>query len=222
MQIAILLFDGMTALDAVGPYEVLHRIPGAEVKMVAEAPGPVRTANQDLALHADYALADVHHTDVLVVPGGDGTRDLMNHRPTLDWIRSINKTSQWTTSVCTGSLVLGGAGLLQGVQATTHWLAFGTLEATGAIPTNRRVVERGKIMTSAGVSAGIDMALRLAARLGGEVVAQSIQLAIEYDPDPPFDTGSTAKASDDLIELVRNVAKQSGLNVDSPLEAYKQ
>ncbi len=192
MRIAIPLFDGITALDAVGPYEVLSRLPGAEIRFVAAEPGPKRTETGMLSLIADAALTDLPDPEVVVVPGGFGTRALMENHTLLDWLRAVHETSEWTTSVCTGSLLLAAAGILGGMEATTHWLELDTLERYGAHPVTRRVVERGKVITAAGVSSGIDMALTLAARLAGEHVAQAIQLSIEYDPEPPFDTGSPA------------------------------
>ena len=194
MQIAIPLYERFTALDAVGPYEVLSRLPGATVTFVAERAGPVRTDTGMLGLTADAALTDLPSPDVVVVPGGFGTRALLGHAPLLDWIRGAHETSRWTTSVCTGSLLLAAAGLLDDTEATTHWAARDLLESLGARYVERRVVEQGKLVTGAGVSAGIDMALTLAARIAGDTVAQAIQLGIEYDPQPPFDAGSPAKA----------------------------
>jgi len=202
MEIAILIFDRLTALDAVGPYEVLSRLPGAEVRFVAEEPGPKRTETDMLSLVADYALADVSEPEILVVPGGFGTRPLIGHEPVLDWIRSAHERSTWTTSVCTGSLLLGAAGVLDGLKATSHWLELERLREFGAEPTAERVVEQGKVITAAGVSSGIDMALRLAAHVAGEDVAQAIQLGIEYDPQPPFDAGSPQKAPQHVVDLV--------------------
>jgi putative intracellular protease/amidase len=203
MKIAIPIFDKVTALDAVGPYEVLSRLPGAELKFVGFEPGPVKTDNRMLALHVETALEDFADPDIVVVPGGFGTRALMRDAFMLEWIRQVHRTSQWTTSVCTGSLLLGAAGLLDGLDATTHWAAMDVLEQLGARPTGRRVVEQGKIITAAGVSAGIDMALRLAAHVAGDQIAQAIQLGIEYDPQPPFDAGSPEKAPADVVALVR-------------------
>jgi putative intracellular protease/amidase len=202
MEIAILIFDRLTALDAVGPYEVLSRLPGAEVRFVAEEPGPKRTETRMLSLVADHALADVSEPEILVVPGGFGTRPLMDHEPVIDWIRSAHEGSTWTTSVCTGSLLLGAAGVLRGLKATSHWLELERLRELGAEPTSERVVEQGKVITAAGVSSGIDMALRLAAHVAGEDIAQAIQLGIEYDPQPPFDAGSPEKAPQRIVDLV--------------------
>jgi putative intracellular protease/amidase len=203
MDIAIPLYDRFTALDAVGPYEVLARIPGATVHFVAEAPGPIRTETRSLAMTADEALQDLPHPDVVVVPGGYGTRALLEDDAMLSWIRTAHETSKYTTSVCTGSLLLGAAGILDGLEATTHWMELETLREFGARPTGRRVVEQGKVITAAGVSSGIDMALTLTAHLAGDMVAQAIQLGIEYDPQPPFDTGSPEKAPPELVEGLR-------------------
>ncbi len=204
MNIAIPIFDQITALDAVGPYEVLSRLPGATVNFIAAERGPKRTENQMLALHADLALDELTDPEVVVVPGGFGTRALIDDEMMLAWVRRAHETSRWTTSVCTGALVLGAAGVLEGLEATTHWLLLDALAKYGATPVTRRVVEQGKVITAAGVSSGIDMALTLAARLAGEELAQAIQLGIEYDPEPPFDSGSTAKAPAEIIELVRS------------------
>jgi putative intracellular protease/amidase len=203
MKIAIPIFDRVTALDAVGPYEVLSRLPGADLKFVGLEPGPVKTDNRMLSLNAEVALEEFAEPDILVFPGGFGTRALMKDERVLDWVRSVHQQTQWTTSVCTGSLVLAAAGLLRGLEATTHWASLHVLERLGAKPTGRRVVEQGKIVTAAGVSSGIDMALRLAGHVAGDQVAQAIQLGIEYDPQPPYDSGSPDKATPDVIALVR-------------------
>ena len=203
MNVAIPIFDQFTALDAVGPYEVLSRVPGATVHFIAADPGPKRTENGMLALTADLALDEMAHPEVIVVPGGFGTRALMSDETILAWLRIAHESSEWTTSVCTGSLLLAAAGILVGLEATTHWLELETLRSHGATPVARRVVEQGKVMTAAGVSAGIDMALTLTARIAGDELAQAIQLGIEYDPAPPFNSGSPATASARLVELVR-------------------
>lgn len=202
MQIVFLLFDGLTALDAIGPYEVLWRIPGARVRFVAASAGPIRTDEGALALVAQASLDEVDRADVLVVPGGFGTRALERDERVLAWIRAIHETTRHTTAVCTGSIVLAAAGLLRGLPATTHWHYRPRLEAYGAIPVAERVVERGKITTAAGVSAGIDMALALTARLASPEVAQAIQLGIEYAPEPPFDAGTPETAPPMIRELV--------------------
>ena len=206
MKVAIPLYDRFTALDAVGPYEVIQRIPGAEITWLAHAPGLVGTDTGQLRLHADAAFEDLPDPDIVVVPGGTGTHDFLEDERLVGWIRKAHETSQWTTSVCTGSLLLGAAGVLDGLEATSHWLDIDFLERYGASPTDRRVVEQGKVITAAGVSSGIDMGLVLAARIAGPEVAQAIQLGIEYDPQPPFDAGSVEKASPEIVELVRAVA----------------
>jgi transcriptional regulator GlxA family with amidase domain len=205
MDIAIPLFDRLTALDAVGPYEVLSRLPGARVRFVAVQPGPKRTETNMLSLVADESLDDVPAPDIIVVPGGIGTRALVADEALIGWVQRAHETSTWTTSVCTGALVLAAAGLLDGLQATTHWAARDTLGDLGAIPIAQRVVQQGKIVTAAGVSAGIDMALFLAAQIAGDQVAQAIQLGIEYDPQPPFDCGSLEKAPAEIVAMVRGV-----------------
>lgn len=194
MEIALFVFDKMTPFDAVGPLEVIGRVPGATVKIVGKTAGPVRAGH--LGLTADYAMADVMSPDILLVPGAADMSHITSDDEILDWVRTVDGTSTWTTSVCTGALVLGAAGLLQGKRATTHWSAVNQLEGYGAIVTDRRVVTDGKIMTGAGVSAGIDMALTLLAEVAGEDHAQFVQLMTEYDPQPPFDSGSLAKAPD--------------------------
>ena len=202
MHVAIPLFDGLTALDAIGPYEVLSRAPGWDLTFVAEEPGGKRTDNDLLTLTADAALADVPRPDVIVVPGGAGTR-----RPgvegLVEWISDVHEHTTWTTSVCTGSLLLGRAGVLDGIRATGHWMHLETLREYGAEPTSERVVEQGKVITAAGVSSGIDMALRLLQLELGDDVAQAVQLSIEYDPQPPLDAGSPDKAPPHIVDLVR-------------------
>lgn len=208
MDIAIVTFDGITALDAVGPYEVLWRLPGASVRFVAIEPGLKRDDRGAFGVLAEHALVDAGRPDVVVVPGGLGTRAAMEDEALLDWLREAHQHSRWTTSVCTGSLILGAAGLLDGLRATTHWLSLDRLAELGAEPTSERVVEQGKIVTAAGVSAGIDMALVLAERVAGTEVAQAIQLSIEYDPEPPFDAGSPEKAPAEVVEGVRRATRR--------------
>ena len=205
MKVAIPIFDRLTALDAVGPYEVLSRVPGATVHFLAAEPGPKRTESGMLALTADLALEELTNPDVIVVPGGPGTRALTGDEHILGWLRRAHETSVWTTSVCTGSLLLAAAGLLDGLEATTHWLALDLLAEYGAKPVSRRIVEhpQARIITAAGVSSGIDMALALASRIAGDEMAQAIQLGIEYAPEPPFDSGSPAKAPAEIVTLVR-------------------
>ena len=203
MQIAIPLYDGFTALDAIGPYEVLSRLPGASFVFVAEQPGPKRTDNDLLAITAPHGLEDATEPDVIVVPGGPYSRDIGAQAGLIEWIRAVHPHTTWTTSVCTGSLLLGEAGVLDGLEATTHWLERETLRRYGATPSADRVVEQGKVITAAGVSAGIDMALTLAARIAGDDVAQALQLVIEYDPQPPFASGSPERAPAHITDFVR-------------------
>jgi transcriptional regulator GlxA family with amidase domain len=203
MDIAILLYPRLTALDAIGPYEVLSRLPGASLRFVASERGPVHTDNGMLTLVAEHSLDDVPRPDIVLVPGGPGEVAARAGESVLEWLRAVDETSTWTTSVCTGSLILAAAGLLDGRRATGHWLALDELGRLGAIPVSERVVFDGKIVTAGGVSAGIDMALALAAKVAGETVAQAIQLGIEYDPQPPFDAGSPAKAPAEIVDLLR-------------------
>jgi transcriptional regulator GlxA family with amidase domain len=202
MNIAIVLYDRFTALDAIGPYEVLSRLPGASLRFVAERPGPVATDNGMLTVIAEASLDDAGRPDIVLVPGGPGEVGARAGGALLEWLRVADEASTWTTSVCTGSLVLAAAGLLQGRRATAHWLAMQELGRLGAVPTHERVVFDGKYVTGAGVSAGIDMALALAVRVAGESVAQAIQLGIEYDPQPPLDAGSPAKAPAAIVEML--------------------
>ena len=202
MQIAFLLYDGFTALDIIGPYDVLSNLPGCEPVFVAERAGPVRNESKTLGLVADRSLGEVPRPDIVVVPGGFGTRVLLGHEPLLGWLRAAHESTTWTTSVCTGSLLLAAARILDGVPATTHWLARDTLASLGAEVVPERVVQQGKIITAAGVSAGIDMALRLVQLVAGDDAAQAVQLAIEYDPAPPFDAGSPEKAPAPVVESV--------------------
>jgi putative intracellular protease/amidase len=204
MNIAIVLYDRFTALDAIGPYEVLSRLPGASVVFAAAQPGPMRTDNGMLTLVAERSLEQVRRPDIVLVPGGPGEVAERAGGPVLEWLKAVDETSTWTTSVCTGSLILAAAGLLTGRRATSHWLALEELRGLGAEAVQERVVFDGKLVTAAGVSAGIDMALTLAARVAGEAVAQAIQLAIEYDPEPPFDAGSPQKAPVQIVELLRS------------------
>ena len=202
MKIVFLLFDGITALDAIGPYEVLARLPGAEVTFAAPARGVVRTDNGFLGLAADVAIDEVDRADLLVVPGGFGTRALERDARVLAWIRAIDATTRITASVCTGALVLGAAGLLRGRRANTHWALRERLAEHGALPVAERTVRDGKYASAAGVSAGIDLALALAVELAGADVAGAIQLGIEYDPAPPLDCGDAARAPAPLVAAV--------------------
>jgi transcriptional regulator GlxA family with amidase domain len=207
MQIAILLYEKLTALDAIGPYEVLRSVPGWDVRFVAAERGEVRADSGALGLNADHALEEVGEPDIVLVPGGEGSEELMADEATLSWLRRVDEQTTWTTSVCTGSLLLAAAGLLEGRRATSHWLFLERLRDYGADPVGGRFVEDGKLLTAAGVSAGIDMALHLVGREAGPEVAQAIQLGIEYDPQPPYDAGSPEKAPREIVELVTSVSR---------------
>ncbi|MEU5897324.1 DJ-1/PfpI family protein [Streptomyces venezuelae] len=203
MQIAIALYERFTVLDAIGPYQTLVNLPGAETVLVAEQAGPVRDDNGSLALVADQSFAEVQRPDIVVVPGGPGQSDQMENEALLGWLRTVDATTTWTTSVCTGSLALAAAGLLKGRRATSHWLALAELDRLGVESTGERVVFDGKYVTAAGVSAGIDMGLTLAGRIAGDEHAQTVQLLAEYDPQPPYDAGSPEKAPAHLVAKFR-------------------
>ncbi|CAM2005378.1 DJ-1/PfpI family protein [Acanthopleuribacter pedis] len=204
MDIVMLLFPRMTALDYVGPHEVLSRLPGVTVHRAAVVPGRI-WCDSGMGLIADHGIAEISTADVLLIPGGSGIGPLLVNTQVIEWVQALAAKAEWTTSVCTGSLLLGAAGLLRDKPATTHWYATKKLATFGAQPTHQRVVESGNIITAAGVSAGIDMALTLAARLRGEDIAQAIQLGLEYDPQPPFDSGSPLKASAAIKATVEKV-----------------
>ncbi len=210
MRTVVLVFDGITALDAIGPYEVLRSVPGWEVQFAGLERGEVRTDSGALGLSADHALDEVGEPEVILVPGGVGNRALMENEDVLAWLRRVDATTKWTTSVCTGSLVLGAAGLLTGKRATGHWLFLEPLREFGAEPVGGRFVEDGKVITAAGVSAGIDMALHLVGREVGPEVAEAVQLGIEYDPQPPFDSGAPHKAPAAIVEIVTAVSEAEG------------
>ncbi|WP_033293998.1 DJ-1/PfpI family protein [Amycolatopsis jejuensis] len=204
MQVAFVLFPGLTVLDMMGPFEVLAFVPGVETVLVAEKPGPVVSEKDSLVLQAGAGFAEVTRPDVVVVPGGPGQADQMADGPLHQWLRSVDRTATWTTSVCTGSLILAAAGLLQGRRATTHWLAKDQLPQFGVTPATERVVFDGHYVTAAGVSSGIDMALTLVGRIAGDRAAQSRQLSIEYAPEPPYDAGSPETAPVEVVaDLVR-------------------
>ena len=204
LQVAILLYDGMTALDAIGPYEVLQSPTlGTDVRFVAREKGAKRTDFGRLRLTADYTLDETTSPDILVVPGTAFPQAMMGDQLVLEWIAQVHRTTKWTTSVCTGALGLAAAGVLQGLKATTHWLALDVLKQFGAVSTKERVVRDGKVLTAAGVSSGIDMALTLVAEEFGAEAAQLTQLLIEYDPQPPFDAGSPDKAPTAIVNAAR-------------------
>ena len=210
LSIAIPLFPRFTALDGIGPYEVLQRIPDFDITFVGHERGEVRSENGFLGITCDATFDEMPRPDVIVFPGGVGTRPLMADERVLEWVRTAHETSRFTTSVCTGALVLGAAGLLEGLTATTHWAAYDALAKTGAEPTAQRVVEHldRRIITAAGVSSGIDMALRLVEILVDRTAAEASQLMIEYDPQPPFDAGSVAKSDDTIMTRVIEYAQQ--------------
>jgi transcriptional regulator GlxA family with amidase domain len=205
-QIAILLYPGVTALDAVGPWEVLSRMPNAEVRLVGKQVGPVMTEGGALLLGVTHTVAETPSADLVLVPGGTSTPSQMVDDEVLDWLRRVHETTTWTASVCTGALILGAAGILKGLAATTHWYKMGVLKIMGAKPQpDERVVRSGKIVTAAGVSAGIDLALWLAGEIAGRQWAEAIQLTIEYNPHPPFDAGHMSKASKDTHHLAKEI-----------------
>jgi len=206
MQITILLFDKLAAQDAVGPYEVFRCVPGWDVRFAGLRAGEVRSEG-GLGLTVDQTLEQATEADLVLVPGGRGSDDLLEDETVLSWLREIDAGTKWTTSVCTGAQLLGAAGLLKGKRATSNWLALEDLRKYGADPIGGRWVEDGKTITAAGVTAGIDMALHLVGREAGPEVAQAVQLGIEYDPDPPFDAGSPEKAPDAIVELVTSVSR---------------
>ena len=210
MQIAIPLFPRFTALDGIGPYEVLQRIPGYDITFIGHERGEVRSENGFLGITVDAVFEDIPHPDIVVFPGGVGTRPLMHDERVLEWLRTAHETSTFTTSVCTGSLVLGAAGLLEGLTATTYWSAMDVLANLGAKPTGQRVVEHldQRIITAAGVSSGIDMALRLVELLIDDTAAKACQLMIEYDPQPPFDAGAPEKVDDTVMTRIIEYAAQ--------------
>lgn len=200
-QIAIVTYPGYTALDFVGPYEVLRNLPGAEVRFVWHETGPVAADSGVLSIVATHSLAETPTPDIVVVPGGMSTFEHIGDLALLDWVRRVHRTADWTTSVCSGSLILAAAGLLTGRRATSHWAALPFLEQYGAVPVDdERVVDSGsgpnRVVTCAGVSAGIDLAMWLAGQIEGEDFAKAIQLYLEYDPQPPYDSGHISKASD--------------------------
>jgi putative intracellular protease/amidase len=210
IKIGLVLYPQFTALDIVGPFQTLVDVPGLDVFFVAEAAGPVADHTGRLVLLASHAFSEIDALDVVVVPGGFADRVLDEDNPVVQFIKRIHPTTQWTTSVCTGSIFLAHAGVLNGLIATTHWGSYDRLTALGAIATDQRVVQTGKIITAAGVSSGIDMGLVLVQQLAGEETAKAIQLAIEYDPQPPFDSGSPAKATPELVALVSEIFSQRG------------
>lgn len=206
MKITILLYDRLAALDAIGPYEVMRCVPGWEVELVGARAGEVR-AEGGLGLIADRAIDTVTETDVVLVPGGEGCEAVASNPDVLEWLRAVDRSTKWTISVCTGAAILGAAGLLRGKRATTNWLFLDRLHEFGAEPVESRFVVDGRTITAAGVTAGLDMALDLLAREGGPELAQAVQLGLEYDPAPPFDSGSPAKAPAAIVDVVRAASR---------------
>lgn len=195
-QIAIVAYPGFTALDMIGPYEVLRNLPGAEVRFVWHEAGPITADSGVLVIGATHSLAETPSPDVVLVPGGPSTPVHARDEELLEWLRRAHSGASWTTSVCSGSVILAAAGLLDGRRATSHWIALAALKAFGVTPVaDERIVREGNVVTCAGVSAGLDLALWLAGQIAGEGRAKAIQLAIEYDPQPPFDSGHMSKAS---------------------------
>ncbi|MCU1357271.1 MAG: transcriptional regulator containing an amidase domain and an AraC-type DNA-binding domain [Acidimicrobiales bacterium] len=207
MQVAFGIYPGLTMLDFIGPYQVFTNVPGVEVVVCAAERGRLTDDNGLLHVDVEHTFDDVRAPDLTVVPGGFVTRRLAREKdPIVQWLVDTHATTTFTTSVCTGALLLGAAGLLDGLDATTHWCAYDELASYGARPTEQRVVRQGKIWTAAGVSAGIDLALTLVAETHGPEMAQAVQLGIEYDPQPPFDSGSPSKADPGIVDLVRAVS----------------
>ncbi|PYZ96624.1 glutamine amidotransferase [Alteribacter lacisalsi] len=217
MKIVIYLYNGITMLDAIGPYEVLRNIPDADICFVAEKIGEVQADSGFIDINVNHRIADVHKADILVIPGSTiAFLEEMKKETVLNWIRQIDKTTTWTTSVCSGSMLLASAGLLTDLKATSHWKPLNLLSKFGAVPTRERIVEEGKYITAAGVSAGIDMALYLSNRILGENETKAIQLILEYDPQPMFESGNYSTADEKTIKtaekkLAKDAKKGLGL-----------
>jgi transcriptional regulator GlxA family with amidase domain len=203
--IGLVLYPQFTALDIVGPFQTLVDVPGLDVFFVAAQKGPVVDHSGKFSLEATHSFDEVDSLDVVVVPGGFADRDIDSTNTVVQFIKKIHHTTTWTTSVCTGSIFLAHAGILNGLTATTHWASYDRLRDLGAVPTEQRVIKQGKIITAAGVSAGIDMGLVLVAALEGDEMAKLIQLAIEYDPQPPFDSGAPSKVTPEFKEFVLSI-----------------
>lgn len=214
MQIAIVLYKGMTALDAIGPYEVFRFIPDVEIRFVSNKPQPIITDSGILVLGATHSFEETNNPDIILVPGSSSdTTTAMADKNLINWIKETHKTTQYTLSVCSGSLVLAAAGILKGHSATSHWIGQKALEKFGAVPQrNERIVKSGKIITSAGVSAGIDLALTLVKEMCGKERAETIQLLIEYDPMPPVDSGHPSKASTSVYKQAKEIMLKEAKN----------
>lgn len=213
LQLAIVIFDKLTVLDAIGPYDVLQILPNVEVVFVSHKAGPYFDMLGQLSLNATASFDDVPHPDIVLVPGGPAVGQLLSDLPLLDWIRKVHETTLFTTSVCTGSLLLGAAGLLKGINATSHWIALDELAKYGAKISKSRVVQDGKIITGAGVSSGIELGLKLASLISNDTFAKTVQLMIEYDPQPEFDTGSVEKAGAEIVEKARSLEHSIALQI---------
>ena len=208
MEIVIYLYDGITALDAVGPYEVLSRLPSANVKFVGETKGIIVSDTHFLKLVAEYEISEIEKADVLLIPGSViGFLRETKKKNVKDWIKKIHQTTQWTVTVCTGSIILASTGILEGLRASSHWAVIHLLKDYGAIPTLERFVREGKIITSQGVSAGIDMSLYLASQIVGVEQAKAIQLTIEYFPQPPLNYRLMEETSEDTRALARKLTE---------------
>ncbi|XP_024528907.1 uncharacterized protein LOC9631597 [Selaginella moellendorffii] len=205
IKVAIPIFNNITVLDAIGPYEALHRLPGVSVTFVSDKPGLVVADEGTFKIEASSGFEDLPNPDILLVPGGPTKLLPLDHKPLLDYIRKAHECTTFTTSVCTGALILGAAGLLKGVKATTHWAAYPQLKEYGAKVTSQRYIKQGKIVTAAGVSSGIDMAIYLASIITNEKIAKAVQLMIEYDPQPPYDAGSPCKAGEEIVKLAHEL-----------------
>lgn len=222
MEIAVVLYRGMTALDAIGPYEVLRQLPGAKLRFVSNEVGPVATDSGVLFLGATHTFAETPSPDLVLVPGGTAIASAMENTELTSWLRKVHETTTWTTSVCTGSMVLAAAGILEGLPATTHWISQSALGLMGAKPQREaRIVREGKIVTAAGVSAGIDLGLWLAGEIAGRKVAEAIQLGIEYDPQPPFDAGHPSKASASVRAMSKAAMVAKGTTVTEAVAVPK-
>ena len=217
MTIIFYIYNGMTMLDAIGPYEILRNIQGVDIKFVSKKKGAITADSHLIDINSKYAINDISEADILVIPGSTIAfiRE-MKDKEVLNWIKKIDITTQYTVTVCTGSIILAATGLLKNMKATSHWKPIGLLSEYGAVPTRERIVEEGKYITAAGVSAGIDMAIYLVNKLKGENAAKAAQLSIEYDPQPMFNSGNYLTAQKDIIELSEKIMA-SDAKKDLPL-----
>ncbi|KVT55044.1 DJ-1/PfpI family protein [Burkholderia ubonensis] len=218
LHIGFLVFPGVQQLDLTGPHDVLASLPDTAAHLVWKTREPVASSS-GLALTPGHTFADCPPLDVICIPGGTGITDLLSDRQTIDFVRERSAAARYVTSVCTGALLLGAAGLLRGRRATTHWAFHGLLEPLGAVPVRERVVRDGNLITGGGVTAGIDFALTIAAELAGDDEAQAIQLELEYAPAPPFDAGSPDTAPAGVVTRVR---ERSAANLARRRQAIEQ